>query len=345
MPPRRSSKSGPDPFERLEREGPGPVYAVDGEERLLVDEFVRALKERSVPEHARDFNFEVHTGKDAVLSRVIDAALTLPAFSARRMVLVRQAEKINLSEPEPLLRYLKNPSETTTLVFVADKFDARGKVYKAFQKTGAAVRFARPKPSQMPDLVRRRAKGMGIAIDGAAVRMLVELVGPDMGAAVRALEMLDLYRGPGSERAIRAEDVSRVLVSVREESVFDLVDAIGQGDRVQALALLHRLCVDQREPGLRVLALIARHFRLLIRARQLLDTRTPTKAWAGALGLPPFLVDKMRRQAGRFSSEDLVRSHAAIKAVDQGLKGGRLRDVRQLERLALRLMPANEARS
>lgn len=335
---KRSTARASDPFADLERDGPLPVYAVDGDEQLLVDEFVAAIRDRAVPPAARDFNYEVHTGKEANLSRVLDAAQTLPAFSPRRMVLVRHADKMHWSQPEPLLRYLESPSPTTTLVFVADKFDARGKVYKAFQRAKATVRFARPKPSQMPDAIRRRAQAMGIPMEAQAVRWLAEVTGPDVGAAVRALELLDLYRGPHSREPVRAEDVAAVVLTVREESVFDLVDAIGAQDQATALALLHRLVVDQREPGLRILALVARHIRLLIRARELLDRRVPAPAWASALGLPPFLVDKMRRQAQRFTVKQLVQGHAAIKAADRGLKGGRLSDVRQLERLALRLM-------
>jgi DNA polymerase-3 subunit delta len=339
MATRRTSKSrATDPLAELKKKGPQPVYAIDGEERGLVDEFVHALREAAVPPAARDFNYEVFSGKEVTLARVVDVALTLPAFAQRRMVLVQQADKLNVSDPEPLLRYLESPSPTTVLAFVADKFDARGKVYKAFQRAGAAVRFARPRPHQMPDLVAQRATAMGLALTPPAVRALVDAVGPDLGAAVKALELLDLYRGTNTSRALDADDVTSVVQTAREESIFDLVDAIGQRERARVLFLLQRLLVGQREPGLRVLALVARHFRHLMMARELLARGQPPSALASAVGIPPFLVDKLARQARQFSEADLVQGHAAIKHADRVLKSTRVRDVRVMERLAMELM-------
>jgi len=325
------------PLAELEEKGPRPVYALDGEERALLEEFLEALKAKAVPPAARDFNYEAFQGKETTLARVLDSASTLPAFADRRMVLVTQADKI-LTPPEPLLRYLEKPSPTSVLVFVADKFDARSKVYKAFQKSGAVVRFARPKASEMPALVRTRAERRGVAIDPSAIHMLVDAVGADLGAIDRSLELLELYRGPNEDRPIGTDDVAAVVMTAKEESVFELVDAVGSGDRIGALELLHRILVVQREPALRVLALVARHYRQLMWTREMLDRRASPGEIASALGVPPFVADKLRRQAAKLPLDRLVRGHAAIKAADRQLKGGRLADVRAMEGLALHLM-------
>lgn len=321
----------------LQKNGPRPVYAIDGEERALVDEFVEAIKQVAAPPAARDFNFESLSGKDVGLNRVVDAALTLPAFAERRLVIVHQAEKLNLSEPEPLLRYLDQPSPTTVLVLVADKFDGRGKVYKAFQRAGAAIRFSRPRPREMPGIIETRAARIGLQLEPGAVRMLVDVVGPDITAAVKALELLDLYRGDAAA-PVATDDVAAVVHGTREDSIFDLVDAIGHRDQGRTLHLLHRLVVAQREPGLRVLAMIARHFRQLLAAREMMARGAPPAALASALGMPPFLVDKLADQARRFDEPKLVRGHGLIKHADRTLKSSRLRDIRILERLTLELM-------
>ncbi len=333
--PRTPRKAAADPLRELEAHGPRPVYAVDGEETALVDEFLAALKDAAVPLAARDFNLEMMSGRDATLVRVLDSARTLPAFAERRLVLVSHADKL-LQAPEPLLEYLNEPSPTTVLVLVADKFDARGKGYKALQKTGATVRFARPKPREMPALARRRADAKGLDVDPSALRALVDATGPDLSALDRSLELAELHRGP-EERPISVEDVAAVVRSAKEESVFDLVDAIGSRDRAAALELLHRLLVVQREPALRLLALIARHLRQLLWVRELTDRGAGSEV-SKVLGLPPFVADKLRGQAHRLSPELLSQGHAAVKAADRQLKGGRLADVRAMEALALKLM-------
>lgn len=327
-----------DPFSELEKSGLKPVYAIDGEERVLVESFVTKLLDQALPAAARDFNYESFTGKEADLSRVLDAAMTLPAFAERRVVRVQQADKMKMEPVDPLLRYLAEPSETTVLIFVAEKFDARAKVYKAFQKAGAAVRFPRPKPQQMPDLIEAQARARGIRIDPSAARLLAETVGADLTAAAQALEKLELYKGVDSAESIGRADVSELVAHVREESVFDLVDAIGTRDRAKALELLHRLMSAQREPGLRLLAMVARHVRLLMRAQAHLAGRGGPRELPSVLGLPPFLADKLARQARSFGRAQLVSGHARIKRADRLLKSSRLSDLRVMERLALELM-------
>jgi DNA polymerase-3 subunit delta len=336
MPPRRSKARAPDPFVELEKNGPRPVYVLDGDERALLEDFLAALKDAAVPPASRDFNFEAFVGRETTVARVLDSASTLPAFAQRRMVVVTQADKL-FAESAPLIAYLAEPSPTTVLVFVGEQFDGRTKVYQAAKKSGAAIRFSRPQPREMPAIVRARAQRRGLKIEPDAVRMVVDAVGADIGAVDHSLELLDLYRGE-EDRPIDADDVATVIFAVKEESVFELVDAIGGGDRETALALLYRILVVQREPALRVLALVARHYRQLLTVRDLSERRTPPPDIARVLGVPPFVVDKLGPQARRMSIEGLVKGHALIKAADRQLKGGKLSDARVMEGLALGLM-------
>ncbi|MCK6547251.1 hypothetical protein L6R52_15475, partial [Myxococcota bacterium] len=132
-----------DPIEELKERGPRPLYMVDGEERLLVDEAVRTIKQYALPKNARDFNFDTFSGQSTPLNRIVEAAEMMPAFAPRRLVLVEHADKIDLDAGDDdgksekkekkrralasFLDYLANPSPTTVLVFVAGekKFDAR----------------------------------------------------------------------------------------------------------------------------------------------------------------------------------------------------------------------------
>jgi DNA polymerase III delta subunit len=142
------------------------IYLIDGEERLLVDEAVKKIKEESLPKQARDFNFDAFNGKEANLVKIVGAAQMLPAFAPSRLVLVENADKMKLDDDaaEVLLNYLAKPSPTTTLVFVGEKFDARSKVFKASsqaardagsdQEAGALDRRQHRRPSD-PRVDRR----------------------------------------------------------------------------------------------------------------------------------------------------------------------------------------------
>ena len=331
-----------DPFSALKTKSPDPLYMIDGEERVWVDEAVRLLRAAAVPAHAADFNYEVVNGKQASAARIVDAANMLPAFADRRMVLVTHADKLlQADDVDTLMAYAKKPSPTTTLVIVADKkFDGRSRAYGVLKKAGTALRFDTPRPREMPAAVRGRARALDVRLEEGAVRALVDAVGTDLSRASQVLEVLALYVGPGASRAVTADDVADVAVVTREENVFQLVDDIGAKDRARVLAGLHQMLVVSREPALRLLALIARHYRMLLKARQAIEGRLPRGQLPSVLGAPPFVVDKVLRQARGYDQTSLVASLRLIAATDRALKGGRLSAVRAVERLALRLMGA-----
>jgi DNA polymerase III subunit delta len=170
-------------------------------------------------------------------------------------------------------------------------------------------------------------------------------VGADLGQLTDAIERLVLY---AAGREVSAEDVEAVVTSTRTRSVFELSDAIGEGDAARALAALGSL-LKAREPGLRILAMIARQVRLLLQARGLLDEKANKYRMAEALKLPPFVVDKLESQARRFDIASLVDMHRAVYRTDQLLKSSKVEDDRWLESLVLELArrraPAKGARA
>ncbi len=336
MPPRGRRSSAPaDPLAELKKKGPRPLYAIDGDERVLIDEMVQAIVATAVPPHARDFNLDRLSGREVTVTRVLDTAQTLPAFSDRRVVVVENADKLGFDKAESFTAYIEAPNPSTVLVLVAEKFDGRTKAYKALKKAGYAVRFAKPKPREMPQLVRRRAEGLGIDIEPPAIRALADATGADIGAASQALEVLSLYAG---NRAVTVDDVTRVISVTREESIFELVDAIGHGDRVAVLTALHTMLVVNREPPLRMLFMVGRHYRNLLKARAALDAGASRDAILAEVGIPPFLLNNLLDQAHRHSLAELVRGLGAVNHADQELKGGPLSSPRTMERLVLQLM-------
>ena len=333
----RKAQSSKDPLAHLKTDGPLPVYILHGEESILVQEALTEIKVHGLPKTAVDFNLDIFTGKDTTATKVADAARMLPAFAERRMVIVKDADKLKVDTLSDLQAYLDDPSPSTVLVFVGQKFDARTKFYKSAKKAGTAIKFDHPTARQLPNLIRNRARMMNIRLREDAIRALSDSVGANLGAMVAALEKVALYVGPDSGKEITAQDVEAVVSHVREESIFALSDAIGTQDLSAALTLIHQIVAVSRNHPLALLGLVASHWRRLTIVRALLDDRAPRGDIEAALSLPPFVVEKMMRQARNQSLDRLVLGLRAIASADQALKGGRLVPIRVMESLVMRL--------
>ena len=313
-----------------------PVYLLEGEERLLLDEAREHIEKVALSGGLADFNRDVLSGKDITAHRIVDAALTLPAFAPRRVVIVREVDKIS-GEPDALIQYLESPSESTVLILCAEKLDARTKFAKALKKSATVLRFDRPKERDMPPIIQRRARAMGLELESAAVRVLVDALGSDVAGVVSALEKLWLYLGDKAGSKVTAEHVEDLISPVREESVFAFADAVGARNTNSAMEALSNMLGRDRSHPLALLGMIARHWRNLTQARAMLDSGA-RRAEAGAgLSLPPFVVDKVVAQAERQRLGALVLGLSAIAEADQALKGGKLPWEQVMERLVLTL--------
>lgn len=326
-------------LEHLAETGPHPVYLLEGEERLLLEEARDLIKEKALAGALADFNLDVLGGKDLTAHRIVDAALTLPAFARCRVVMVKDLDKLD-GEPDALIDYLAAPATTTVLILVAEKLDARTKLAKALKKHATVLRFDRPKERDMPPIVQRRAKKLGLELEPGAVRALVDALGSDLAGVVSALEKLWLYVGAEGRSRVTAEEVEELVSPVKEESVFAFADAVGARNTKSAMEALSNMLGRNRGHPLALLGMIARHWRHLAEVRALLDAGV-RRAEAGAgLGLPPFAIDKVVGQAERQRLPALVRGLRAISEADQALKGGKLPGDRVMERLVLTLTRA-----
>ena len=80
-----------------------PIYLIVGEQDLLLEQAVEALK-ASVGEVADlDFNLETFEGESASADDIVAACNTLPFVSERRLVIVRGVEKMLKDNTETLV--------------------------------------------------------------------------------------------------------------------------------------------------------------------------------------------------------------------------------------------------
>jgi DNA polymerase-3 subunit delta len=201
----------------------------------------------------------------------------------------------------------------------ATKVDKRIKLFATARKAGFLWELAAPR--RLRGWVEAEAESLGVTLARGAGSRLVEVVGKDVSRLAVALEMLSLYTGGAP---VTAEAVDDLIAHTRESSVFELTDAIGDGDQMAALTAIASL-IDQRQSALGAVMMLARHVRQLIRARLLVGAGAGTAEIASQLKVPPFIADKVAGQARRASLRGLVRSLQRLSAADRALKGQELK--------------------
>ena len=297
-----------------------PLYFVHGPERYLVEQLVAKLRAALVTGPMAAFNFRRVRVKETTGAEISAEARAVPMMAARRLLVVDEADKLPAAEWDALEGYLAAPAAESTIVFTAEKFDLRRGAFSKANKRGE-VHTAEPlSEKSLPAFVRRRAAAREVALAPGADAAIAAAIGADAAAIDDAVERLGLFVGPGG--TVGEEAVAEVVAAVRLRSVFDLVDAIGSRRRAEAVALLARLLAAREEP-LRLLALLARHYRQLLAARIAARDGAGEGEVASRLGVPPFVARKLLAQSGRFGGAELESAIARIAQTDFDLKSSR----------------------
>ncbi|MDQ2666055.1 MAG: DNA polymerase III subunit delta [Gemmatimonadota bacterium] len=209
-----------------------PVYYFHGDDDFLKDLRVRELVEAAVDPATRDFNLEQRRGSD-VDAEALDSLLsTPPMLAARRVVVIRDAEKLKKDARKLLDGYLKRPASDTVLLLVSL---SGVKADRGLDECSTSVAFPPLTGDRVPKwVVYQTETVLGRSISADAVSLLVEAVGPDLSQLAMELEKLASY----SEDTIDEAAVAAVVGIRRGESVGDLLDAVAARDAATALRLI-----------------------------------------------------------------------------------------------------------
>jgi DNA polymerase III subunit delta len=292
-----------------------PVYLLIGSDPWLYQRVLGALTTAIVTPATRAFNLDAFEGKSATAQAVLNAARTLPMMAKRRLVVVRDVDGLGADGLAHVAAYLEAPAPETTLVLSAPKADGRLKFYQIAKKRGYLHDLEVPRNLAgwiAEQAARRRAK-----VTPDAARRLAEVVGPDLGRLASSLEQLVLYC---DGRPVEAADVDELVAETRERTVFELANAVGQGQRERALKAISSL-IEQRESAVGVAMMLARHVRQVALVRELSEARTPRAELPRLAGVPPFALDGLIAQARRFSRPSLARAFELVARADLDLKG------------------------
>ena len=253
-----------------------------------------------------------------------NAVNSMPFLAKRRLVLLQNpsSKYNNPSVRKKFLEFVEKTPETTRLVMyesVEPKEADKHWLVKWAEKNNKLIQtkaFMLPRLRDMTGWIVNETKNQSGKIEPRAAEMLKDMVGVDTRQA--GMEIAKLLAYVNWARPVTAQDVEAVCIVTSQQSVFDFVDALANGNGKSAQHLLHRLLESEDEFSL--WGMVVRQFRLLIQAREILDGRGNQNDVARALGVHPFVAEKAAQQAARFSMESLEYIYHKLLTIDEGVK-------------------------
>lgn len=298
------------------------VQLIIGEDIFQSDRTLAIVVAAQKKQHGEGLHIERHDAESFTMAACLEAVQNISMWGSHTLVIVRNIDDWEWGKAESFLGYLKSPNPASTLVLQSDKLDGR---LKAVQALKAASKVIECKPlyaNQIPDWLRREAKELGKQLSLEAANWSLELVGTDLATLHRALEGLSLF--VGTKPTIDLADVEGFLSNTSQHDVFELCKAMGTGNTARALALMDNL-IANGEPAVRVMYMIARHWRILLGLRAATGKMEADEV-VKRFKLPPFFVGEYQDQARRWEPRRLMRGLSVLARTDRQLKSSRMAD-------------------
>jgi DNA polymerase III subunit delta len=315
-----------------------PLYFFYGDNEPALEEALRLVTAALFPKGPAGLDVRQINAQSQGPGDILQSVRTISFFSPKKLVIVRQAHHFKEPQWEQLKDYLKKPLDSCCLVFMLllDEKDKKDKArLEALKKFGPAVPFQNPKgDKQIALYVRAQLAKYGKTIAPDALAYYSAMLGENAQVIAGEVEKLALYCG--ERTAVEAADVDEVVCGGGRGTIFNLVDAVGQGRLEQSLELLGGILGSGVHP-LVVLKMIARQFRLISTARLMLDQGENATRIGQRLRLPEFVVRGVMQQARGWPAERLGMVFEEIFQAHYLSKSSRGDAGIVLERLLLRL--------
>ncbi|MHB1422557.1 MAG: DNA polymerase III subunit delta [Gemmataceae bacterium] len=297
---------------------PRPIYVLHGDEHFLKRRVLAVLRTLVLGPEDDGFGLSSRDGDKAVWAEIHDELETLPFLSSRRLVVLDRADPFVTRERSRLEKYFVEPSKTGVLVLDVQSWPANTKLAKLLPEPATIV-CKTPEMRKLPEwCVEWCAAHHGKPLAVPAARLLVDLVGADMGQLDQELAKLAIYAGSNSR--IDTADVDQLVAQGRAENTWKIFDLIGGGQMGAALTLLDRL-LDQGEEPLRLLGAFSMQLRRLAQAARLHGQGASLPDALERVGVPPFGRKSAEQQLRHLGRRRLDLVYDWLLETDLGMKG------------------------
>lgn len=303
-------------------------YLFSGVEEYIKLSMLHQIRKILFPTGLDELNETVLNNPD--ISTLTAACETMPFGAEKRLVIVKEsklflpsAKEEEDSQGSEFFSYLEHLPQTVCLIFYAKgKVDARKKIVAYCKKNAEIVDFSPLSDEKCIEWIQKSLRSQEKQISYQNACYLIFTVGNSVSLLHQEMSKLCSYVDE-KQSEITERDIDAICIPSTECTVFQMVDDQVAGKLDSAFALLGKL-FKNGEDGMMVLAMLLRQYRILYHMRCLLDEKTTNQNMASLLGIPPFTVERIKRQALRYSKERLKQAYEYLMEYEYHIKQGRV---------------------
>ena len=329
-----------------------PVYALVGSDEASRHVRVEALKSAFRGIHG-DLTLEAYDASSTQPAEVLMSLMSTSLLSGNRIVLVRQFEKWSTatkgaadeSVMSIAVDYLSDPDPGTVLLLVGERMPKKTKAWKelaaAITAKGKLLEYELPREWDLYQWVIEKAAENGLSMDKGTAEYLISVAGTDSMTLYNELSKIADYQDGTGRSQVSKGDIDILVMPRNHMSEFKFIEALSGGDMTEAERILAQL--GGKTDASKLVFVVARELRMMAELSSLLTGKASDAKMKSVLKAGGFfraepsdwVLRQLKKRAGTYNDERLVRALRTLSSLDYRLKGGGRS--RQSERFMLEL--------
>lgn len=294
-----------------------PVYYFFGEDSYNLATTLHLLESSFQPLLQSDFDKETIYSEDRSIIDILGLATSFPFGSEKKLILVKEAEKIR--DKKPLKAYVSLPAEFTVLAFFHNGSitNLNTEPFKTLGENNFLFEAKELKGKNLTDWLMREAEEKGKTLSEENAQVLVDIVGENRNMLEDQLEKICIY--VNKEKIITIESIQQVSSELKQFNIFDLQNAIGVKDKTKSLTIANNLIDNGAEPTF-IITMLTRYFTGLAKITELKTKNVPVMEAARIVGTHHFYYPGYVKARTLYSDEKLVEVFRALLKADVSVK-------------------------
>ena len=305
------------------------IYLLMGEETFFTDKISNFFQNKFIDESLKEFNLEIHYGKDSSILKVLNSCKSFPMMSDKKLIIVKEAQELDVFKTKNntylnyLLEYIKNPNQSSTVIYCIKnkKLDKRGKLYKSFLEHAIVLdsdaKENKIYDNQIPKWIRNEVQNENFTINDDALFLISENIGNNLVKISNALKKVYINK---TNKTIDVKDVESYVGINRDYNYFELQDSLVEKNLIKCSKIFNYFNSNQKTFPIQktIIYLFSFYYKLLIiKSKNIHNLNTISST----ISVHPFVAKSYLTALSNYSLLEIKLILKTIKKLDSISKG------------------------
>jgi DNA polymerase-3 subunit delta len=268
--------------------------------------------------------------EETPLEEAIEAAMTIPFFSDRKAVILRNATFLTAKPAKDmpqdvnvLARYFEHPSPATLLIVLvpSDKLECKKELLSLLELHGSIRKFETAKKQDLYEMARSIVATDGMRFEPDALEELIRRIDENVTMLERELEKIRLYAMDAD--VITLAMIESITPRNLEDNVYELINQIVAKNKATAMRMLQDLTRLNVDPVYLMQALSGK-FQELLTAKALIKSKMTYEEMMRHFGYSKGRMYYVQKNASEMDADLLARYLDDLGTLDFKVKSGQI---------------------